>query len=51
MKFVFNNGMILNIVKKYIEGIDDDDEAFYIEGTSYNYTIYKKELLCVIYAE
>ena len=49
MKFVFNNGMILNIDKDHIEDIDDDDKAFYIDGTSYIYTIYKKDILYTIY--
>lgn len=47
MKFVFNNGITLNIDKEYIEYIDD--EAFYIDGTSYIYTIYKKDILYLIY--
>ena len=50
MKFVFNNGMILNIDKDRIEDIDDD-EAFYIDGTSYIYTIYKKDILYIIYTK
>lgn len=49
MKIVFNNGINLNIDNKYIEDMDDDDEAFYIDGTSYIYTIYKKDILYVIY--
>lgn len=49
MKFVFNNGLSLVINKDYIQGIDDDDEAFYIEGNDFIYTIYKKDILYVIH--
>ena len=45
MKFVFTNGQILNINNEYIKDIDDDNEAFYIEGNDFIYTIYKKDLL------
>ena len=49
MKFVFNNCVKLSIDKEYIKDIDDDNDAFYIEGKDYIYTIYKKDLLYVIY--
>lgn len=51
MKFVFTNGQILNINKDCIEDIDDDNDAFYIEGNDFIYTIYKKDLLYVIYTK
>lgn len=49
MKFVFNNHIILTIDKDKMECIDDDNEAFYIEGKNYNYTIYKKDILYIVY--
>lgn len=49
MKFVFNNHIILTIDKNNIKDIDNDNEAFYIEGKDCIYTIYKKDILYVIF--
>ena len=51
MKFVFNSGLSLVINKNCIQDIDDDNDAFYIEGNDFIYTIYKKDLLYVIYTK
>lgn len=51
MKIVFNNKTILNIYKDYIKDTDDDDEAFYIECIDSIYTIYKKDILYIIYTK
>lgn len=51
MKFIFKNEQILNINKDYIQDIDDDNDAFYIEGNDFIYTIYKKDLLYIIYTK
>ena len=51
MKFMFNNCLKLTIDKDYIKDIDDDDEAFYIECIYSIYTIYKKDILYVIYTK
>ena len=50
MKFVFKDQSMINIDRDRIKDIDDD-EAFYIECIYSIYTIYKKDILYVIYTK